>query len=315
MKRNLAFGFLEITEQAALSVAPVVGQGDKEIVDRRAVEAIRETAVKLPSKGEIVVGEGEKDKAPKLDYGEQIGGGAKCELDIAVDPIEGTEFAAAEAPNSLAVIAAVPRGNLLSVPDIYMNKIVVGPQAKGTIDLQAKPADNLAAVAEALDKSVSDLTVVVLDRPRHRELIKEVYGLGANLKLISGVDIVAGLAAALPEEEVDVAVGIGGAPEGILTAAAVKVLGGDMEAQLMPRNQTEMDKITGLGVSDINQIFGINQLVAGEEIIFSLTGVTDGELLAGVKQGRTNSLLLQKFKDSMRSRELTTNYSVDRKVS
>ncbi|GAB6138320.1 class II fructose-bisphosphatase [Halanaerobaculum tunisiense] len=302
---SLALKFVKVTEQAALAASQLVGKEDKIAVDQAAVDAMRETFATINIKGEIVIGEGPKDKAPALYTGEKVGCGSK-ELDIAVDPVEGTDLAANDLPNSLAMVAASDKGNLFKAPDMYMDKIAVGPEAKGIIDLTATPTENIKAIAKAKGVDACELTVVILDRHRHKELIKEVRNTGAKVKLINAVDSVAGIVTALGEIDVDVLMGIGGAPEGVLTAAALKCLGGDMQVQLHPRNQSEINQALKMGISDINKVFTIDDLVTGENIIFAMTGITDGELLTGVQENKTHSLVISSQPGNQYIREIRT---------
>ncbi|GAB6100273.1 class II fructose-bisphosphatase [Halanaerocella petrolearia] len=308
---RLALEFVRVTEQAALTAAGLIGKGDKIAADQAAVNAMRKTFATINISGEVVIGEGAKDEAPMLYTGEKVGAGGSCKLDIAVDPIEGTSLVAGGLPNALAVVAAAKKGNLLQAPDMYMKKIAVGPEAKGVIDLTATPTENLKAVAKAKEVKVSDLTVVILDRKRHRDLISEVRSIGARVKLISAVDVAGGISTALDNMAADILMGVGGAPEGVLTAAALKCLGGDMQAQLYPRNQTDVEKALQMGINDISQVFKLDDLVQGDDIIFSMTGVTSGEILTGVQESQTHSLVMNSQADQVGSvRELRTNHSL-----
>ncbi|MGM0471642.1 MAG: class II fructose-bisphosphatase [Bacillota bacterium] len=284
MERELALEFVRVTEAAALGAAPWMGKGEKESADQAAVDAMRATFDTIDMKGTVVIGEGEKDEAPMLYIGEEVGAGCNPELDIAVDPVEGTTLVAKGMPNSLAVVAAAKRGNLLNAPDMYMRKIAVGPEAKEAIDLTASPTENLQAVAAAKGVEVSDLTVIILERPRHEDIIAEVREAGARIKLISDGDVAAAIATALPHTGVDLLIGIGGAPEGVLSAAALKCLGGEMQAQLHPRNPAETERALNMGsVDDIEQIFTTEDLAQGDDVMFSVTGITNGALLRGVR--------------------------------
>jgi fructose-1,6-bisphosphatase II len=310
MRSELFRSLLKVTEKAALAAAPLIGNGDKIAVDQAAVDAMRKTFSQIDIGGRVVVGEGEKDEAPSFMYDEQVGRKKDYEIDLAIDPIEGTEFVAENGPNAVAVLAAVEKGKLLQVPDIYMDKIIVGPEAKGKISLEKSPSENVKAVAKAKGKDISEITVVVLDRPRHQKIVEEVEGIGANIKLIPGVDVIWGIAVVKGMLGIDMLLGSGGAPEGILTAAAVKCLDGDMEAELLPETDEEFQKVNDVGINDVNRIFDLDDLISGEEILFSLTGVTDGILVDGVKKGFTNSILLRK-KASPGSyiREIKTDYA------
>ncbi|WP_041608204.1 class II fructose-bisphosphatase [Halobacteroides halobius] len=307
---RLALDFVRVTEQAALSTVELIGKGDKIAADQAAVNAMRKTFATINISGEVVIGEGAKDEAPMLYTGEKVGSGGSNKLDIAVDPIEGTSLVAGGLSNALAVVAAAREGNLLKAPDMYMKKIAVGPEAKGVIDLEATPTDNLKAIAKAKGVKVSRLTVAILDRERHRNLITEVRNVGARVKLINAVDVGGGIATALDDMTTDVLMGVGGAPEGVLTAAALKCLGGDMQAQLCPVNQAEVKEALQMGIDDIDQIFKLNDLVQGEDIIFSMTGITNGEILVGVQEGQTHSLVMNSQTDQAGAiRELRTNHN------
>ena len=314
MRSGLFGNLSKVTEKAAIAASGLIGKRNKIAVDRAAVDAMREAFATINMGGRVVVGEGEKDEAPSFIYGEKVGIKSKNEIDLAIDPIEGTEFAARDKANAVAVLAAVEKGKLLEVPDVYMNKIIVGPRAKGKVSLLQSTAENLQAVAKAKDESVSDLTVAVLDRPRHEDIINQIKQAGANVKLISGVDVIWGIATAKDEFDIDMLIGIGGAPEGILTAAAIKCLGGGMEAQLSPRNNLDINKIKQFGIDDVDQIYDLDNLVSGEEIIFSMTGVTDGILLSRVKEQKTHSLIMSKSSSGASYiRELKTDHgSVNR---
>ncbi|MCK8824479.1 class II fructose-bisphosphatase [Fuchsiella alkaliacetigena] len=306
MERELTLEFVRVTEAAALAAAPWMGKGDKEGADQAAVDAMRAVFDTVNIKGTVVIGEGEKDEAPMLYTGECVGCGESIELDIAVDPVEGTTLVAKGLPNSLAVVAAAPKGNLLNAPDMYMEKVATGPDAKGAIDLDASPTENLKSVAEAKGKKVTDMTVILLDRDRHREIIKEVREAGARIKLISDGDVAGAIATALEHTGVDMLIGTGGAPEGVLTAAALKCLGGDMQARLAPRNQAETEKALAMGIEDIEQIFGVEDLVQGDDAMFSVTGITNGELLRGVQyyggeRAETHSIVMRSKTGTVRN--------------
>ncbi|WP_408954852.1 class II fructose-bisphosphatase [Natroniella sp. ANB-PHB2] len=297
MERELALELVRITEAAALAAAPWMGKGDKIAADQAAVDAMRATFDTVNMEGTVVIGEGAKDEAPMLYTGEDLGAGGDIKLDIAVDPVEGTSLVAKGLPNSLAIVAVAERGHLLNAPDMYMKKIAVGPEAKGVVDLEASPTENLQAVAEAKGKEVSDLTVIILDRPRHEEVVREIREAGARIKFILDGDVAGGIATSLEYTGVDMLIGIGGAPEGVLTAAALKCLGGDMQAQLYSRNKAETEKALQMGIEDIEQIFSIDDLVRGDDAIFSVTGITDGEMLNGVRyygeQAETDSIVMR----------------------
>ncbi len=284
MERELTLEFVRVTEAAALASAPWMGKGDKESADQAAVDAMRAVFDTVQIDGEVVIGEGEKDEAPMLYIGEKIGAkrGGAC-VDIAVDPLEGTRLVARGLPNALAVIAAAEKGCLLRAPDTYMQKIAVGPRAKGSIDIKASTRVNLENISRAMGMRVQDLTVIVLDRPRHEELISEIREVGSRIRLISDGDVAGGIAAALDETGVDVLMGIGGAPEGVLTAAALKCLGGEIQGVLKPRNDEEIKRAREMGFSEIDRVLKMEDLVKGDDIMFSVTGVTDGDMLEGVR--------------------------------
>lgn len=280
MDRNLALEVVRITEAAALSSARFMGRGDERAADQAAVDAMRKAFNAVPISGTVVIGEGERDEAPMLYIGERVGCGGP-EVDIALDPLEGTTICANGAPNALSVIAIGERGNFLHSPDTYMDKIAVGPSGKGVVDLDKSPTENLMALAEAKGTRIEDLTVIILYRPRHEALIKEVRQAGARIKLISDGDVSAAIATTKPETGIDILLGIGGAPEGVLAAAALRCVGGDMQGRLKPRNQEEIDRAQAMGIRDIDKKFGIEEL-AGGEVMFAATGVTDGDYLRGV---------------------------------
>ena len=315
MKIDLERNLSKVTERAALAVAPLIGGGDKMAVDKAAVDAMRETFATMNLGAKVVVGEGEKDQAPSFLKNEQVGRKKSYEIDLAIDPIEGTEFAAKYKPNAVAVLAGVEAGKMLRVPDVYMDKIVVGPQAKGKVSLQQSPIENLKNVAKAKNKTVNDLTVAVLDRPRHQELIYQLKAAGANVRLIEGADLIWAIAAIRGMIGLDMLIGSGGAPEGILTAAAVKCLGGDMEAKLCPRNKLEANKILQAGIDNCQQIFELDDMIQGEKVIFSLTGVTDGILVDGIKNKITQSIVMRrKSEEQSYIRKMETDYSIAEKL-
>ncbi|MBI2360096.1 MAG: class II fructose-bisphosphatase [Deltaproteobacteria bacterium] len=280
MDRNLALEVIRITEAAALSSARFMGRGDERGADQAAVDAMRKAFNAVAISGTVVIGEGERDEAPMLYIGEKVGCGGP-EVDIALDPLEGTTICANGAPNALSVIAIGERGEFLHCPDTYMDKIAVGPVGKGVVDLDKSPTENLEALAEAKGTRIEDLTVIILYRPRHEALIKEVRQTGARIRLISDGDVSAAIATTKSETGIDILMGIGGAPEGVLAAAALRCVGGDMQGRLKPRNQEEIERAQAMGVKDINKKFNIEDL-AGGEVMFAATGVTDGDYLRGV---------------------------------
>lgn len=281
MDRNLALEVVRVTEAAALSCARLMGRGDEKAADQAAVDAMRQAFNGLAIDGTVVIGEGERDEAPMLYIGEKVGTGHGPEVDIALDPLEGTTICANGGANALAVIAIAERGNFLHCPDTYMEKIAVGPAGKGVVDLDKSPTENLKALAEAKGQRVEDLTVIILYRPRHEALIQEVRRAGARIRLISDGDVSAAIATTKPETGIDLLMGIGGAPEGVLAAAALRCVGGDMQGRLKPRNQEEIDRAQAMGIKDIAKKYSLEEL-AGGEVMFAATGVTDGDYLKGV---------------------------------
>ena len=281
MDRNLALEVVRVTEAAALSCARLMGRGDEKAADQAAVDAMRQAFNGLAIDGTVVIGEGERDEAPMLYIGEKVGTGHGPEVDIALDPLEGTTICANGGANALAVIAIAERGNFLHCPDTYMEKIAVGPAGKGAVDLDKSPTENLKALAEAKGQRVEDLTVIILYRPRHEALIQEVRRAGARIRLISDGDVSAAIATTKPETGIDLLMGIGGAPEGVLAAAALRCVGGDMQGRLKPRNQEEIDRAQAMGIKDITKKYSLEEL-AGGEVMFAATGVTDGDYLKGV---------------------------------
>lgn len=299
---ELAPAFLQVVEEAAIACAHTMGQGDRHRSDHVAVEAMRSTLDSVPIDGRVVIGEGERDKAPMLYIGEEVGRGAKGEagliqVDIAVDPLEGTNLCATGAPRAIAVLAASERGGLLHAPDVYMEKLVVGAQSKGAVDLDAPVAHNLQQIAKRLDRDVEDLVVVVLDRTRHEQLIEEIRDAGARIRLIGDGDLTAAIGAAVVGSGVDVVMGSGGAPEGVLAAAAMRCLGGEIFGRLVLDSDEKKERASAMGVDDFNKVYTSADLASGENIIFAATGVTEGSLMKGVRffgEGcRTSSVVMQ----------------------
>jgi fructose-1,6-bisphosphatase II len=281
--RNLALELVRTTEAAALAAARWVGRGDKLGADGAAVDAMRTVLATVPMDGIVVIGEGEKDDAPMLFNGERVGDGSAQRVDVAVDPIDGTSLTALGRANAIAVIAVSDRGSMFDPgPCFYMSKIAVGPDAAGSIDITATPTQNLRWVAKAKGESVRDLTVVILDRPRHEQLIAEVRSSGARVKLISDGDIFGAIATAWPDAGVDVLFGVGGTPEGVVAAAALKCMGGEIQARLWPRDEAERVACEAAGY-DLDAVLGTDDLVQGDNAFFAATGITDGELLRGVR--------------------------------
>ena len=297
MDRNLALDFVRATEAAAISSSFWVGKGNEKQADHAAVEAMRKAFNAIEMEGTIVIGEGERDEAPMLYIGEKVGSGKGMKLDIAVDPLEGTTITARGDSNAMSVMAAAPHGGLLNAPDTYMDKIAVGPRCVGAIDLDASVEDNIKAVAEKLDKPVDEVTVIILDRDRHRELIEKVRKCGCRIKLIRDGDIAGALAPAIEDSGVDILVGSGGAPEGVVAAVALKCLGGEIQGRLKFRNDDEKSRAKKMGISDLNKKLMIGDLVKSEEAMFSATGVTDGAILKGVSflshGAKTHSLVMR----------------------
>lgn len=313
---QLSLDFLRVCEAAAIAAAGTMGQGDRQYSDCVAVQAMREVMETIKMRGRIVIGEGERDQAPMLYIGEEVGDGARSgtvddypEVDIAVDPLEGTNLCALGANNAIAVLAASERGGLLNAPDIYMDKIVVGPSSRGAIDIDAPVKDNLKNIARRLGREIRDLTVIILDRLRHKQLIQDVRAAGARIRLISDGDLSAGISAAVAGTNIHALMGIGGAPEGVLTAAAMKCLNGEMQARLyfdherlgvdknkVPPKEDVISRLREMGINDPSRIFDTNDLAPGKKIIFAATGVTDGALLRGVRLfgtgKRTHSLVM-----------------------
>lgn len=315
LEHDLLFDFLRVVEAAAIEAARTMGQGDRKYSDHVAVEMMRQVMDTIPMDGTIVIGEGERDEAPMLYIGERVGLGAKGEskeqypaVDIAVDPLEGTNLCATGSANAIAVLAAAEHGGLLHAPDIYMNKIVVGPSVRGAVDIDAPPKDNLNAIAKRLKRRVEDLTVVVLERPRHQKLIQEIREAGARIRLITDGDLSAGISAAVAGSGVHALMGIGGGPEGVITAAAMKCLNGEIQARFMMKEQLEqeedrskiaddiVDRMQRMGIKDPTRVYDTNELAPGKKIIFAACGVTDGAILRGVRffgsGKRTHSLLM-----------------------
>lgn len=274
---------VRVTEAAALAAARWMGRGDKEGADGAAVDAMRIILGSVPMDGLVVIGEGEKDEAPMLYNGEHIGDGTPPETDVAVDPIDGTTPTAMGRGGALSVIAVSERGTMFNPgPCVYMEKLAVGPEAAGKVSLEQSASDNIRAVAEAKGESVRDVTAIVLDRPRHADLIEEIRSVGARIRLITDGDVAGAIATAWPESGADILLGIGGTPEGVLAAAALKCMGGEMQGRLWPRNEEESQTAAGLGY-DVRRVLDIDDLVQGDNCFFAATGVTDGELLRGVR--------------------------------
>ena len=297
--RNLAMELVRVTEAAALAASRWVGRGDKEGADGAAVDAMRVILESVPMDGIVVIGEGEKDEAPMLYNGERIGDGTPPETDIAVDPVEGTSLTALGLGNAISVIAVSERGTMFDPgPCFYMEKIAVGPDCVGVIDITASPTENLEAVAKAKGESVRDLTAVILDRPRHAELIGEIRQAGARIRLISAGDVIGAVSTAWPNSGADILFGIGGTPEGVIAAAALKCMGGELQGRLWPQDDEERAAAIAAGY-DLDRVLSTDDLVRGDNCFFATTGITDGEVLKGVHydaHGATTQSLVMRSK-------------------
>lgn len=283
MERSLTMELVRVTEAAAIASAKWMGRGLKNEADEAATTAMRALFDTIPMHGRVVIGEGEMDEAPMLYIGEELGlrnGGP--EVDIAVDPLEGTNIVAKGGNGALTVVAVADRGNLLHAPDMYMEKIAVGPESKGKIDINASVTDNLKAVAEAKNKSISDVVAIILDRPRHQHIVDEIRAAGARIKFIQDGDVSAAISTAFDETGIDIMFGTGGAPEGVIAAAALKCLGGDFQGRLVPQNEEELQRCIKMGL-DVSKVLYLDDLVKGDDAIFAATAVTDSELLRGVQ--------------------------------
>jgi fructose-1,6-bisphosphatase class II len=280
---DLPLEFVRVVERAAIAAARTMGQGDRKYADQVAVEAMRREMESVDIEGTIVIGEGERDEAPMLFIGEKVGTGGGTPVDIAVDPLEGTNLCATGAPNAIAVLAASGKGGLLHAPDIYMEKLVVGPSSKGKVDINAPVADNLKAIALALDREVHDLVVIVLDRPRHEKLISDIRKAGARIRLIGDGDLSAGITAAVAGTGVHAVMGTGGAPEGVLTAAAMRCLNGEIQGKLVLTKPSDAERLKKMGIPSLEKVYRTEDLAPGKNVIFAAAGVTDGHLLKGVR--------------------------------
>ncbi|AJQ29430.1 class II fructose-bisphosphatase [Pelosinus fermentans] len=296
MDRELALEFVRVTEAAAIASGRWMGKGEKNLADQAAVDAMRTAFDSVNINGKVVIGEGEMDEAPMLYIGEAVGGGG-LDVDIAVDPLEGTNLIAKGLPGAIAVLAIASRGGLLHAPDMYMDKIVVGPKAAGKVNINASVTENLKAVATALERQVEDLTVVILDRDRHEGIIAEARKAGARIKLITDGDVSPAINVCIEGTGVHMMIGIGGAPEGVIAAAAVKCLGGDMQGILRPENEQEIARAKSMGITDIHKVLTIDDLVKGDDAFFAATAITQGDLLNGVRYfgggARTHSIVMR----------------------
>ncbi len=316
MDRNLALEFVRITEEAALACARHMGRGDEKAADQAAVDAMRKAFDHVNIDGVVVIGEGERDEAPMLYIGEKVGrkGVDAPSIDIALDPLEGTTICAKGGVGAIAVIAVAERGQFLHAPDTYMEKIACGPAARGKISLDAAVADNVRVVAESLNKDVSEVTVVILDRPRHEKLIAEVRKSGARIRLIGDGDVSAGIAPCWEESGIDLLMGTGGAPEGVITAAALKCLGGDFQGRLKFRSDEERARATKMGIKDLDKVYRLEELAQGS-VMFCATGVTDGPLLKGVRalpghRAQTHSIVMRSATGTVRRVEAEHNFQI-----
>jgi fructose-1,6-bisphosphatase II len=301
MESLLALEMVRVTEAAAIASARFMGRGDRHEADRAATESMRRTMDELEMQGTIVIGEGERDQAPMLYIGEHVGrpaedGGEAQEIDIAVDPLEGTNLVALGLANAITVLAASERGGLVHAPDTYLEKLCVGPVAAGHVDIRSTPQENVEWIADALGRRPNDITVVVLDRPRHEKLIGDLRDVGARIKLISDGDLSAAISCAVSGTGVHAVMGIGGAPEGVITAAALRCLGGEIQARFRYRNDDERARGARMGHGDEERVYTTEDLASGEELVFAATGVTEGDLLQGVRffggGARTHSLVM-----------------------
>ena len=312
MDRNLALELVRVTEAAALSCGRWVGKGDKMSADEAATQAMRRTLDAIEITGTVVIGEGEMDEAPMLYIGEQLGSGKGQDVDIAVDPLEGTNICAKGLNGSIATIALAPKGGFLHAPDIYMEKIAVGPTARGAIDIHASPTTNLQRVADAKKCYIEDLTVVILDRPRHDKIVAEIRKAGARIHLITDGDVAPAIAAAVEGSGVDMLLGIGGAPEGVLAAAALKCMGGDIQGRLVFMNDEERHRAEEMGIDDFEKVYQCEEMANGD-VVFAATGVTNGDLLRGIRYysggAETHSIVMRSRTRTIRFVE--TRHSFD----
>lgn len=314
MNRNLALEFVRVTEIAAINSARWMGKGDEKAADQAAVDGMRKMLDTVDCTATVVIGEGERDEAPMLYIGEVVGGGGQPELEIALDPLEGTTICANGGHNAISVMAIGKKGNLLNAPDIYMNKIAVGPEGVGCVDIRDTPTNNLKRLAQKKSCPISSLTAVILDRPRHEDLIREVRETGARIYLIGDGDVSAAIATALPDSGIDMLLGVGGAPEGVISAAAMRCIKGDFQGVLVPRNDADVERCKKMGIDDINKVYTMDELASGD-VMFVATGVTDGSLLTGVHfkswGAITHSLVMRSKSGTIR--HITAEHFFDRK--
>ncbi|QTD40744.1 class II fructose-bisphosphatase [Sporosarcina sp. Te-1] len=303
MERSLSMELVRVTEAAAVSASRWMGRGLKNEADDAATTAMRTVFDTIPMQGVVVIGEGEMDEAPMLYIGEELGMGHGPAVDVAVDPLEGTNIVASGGWNALAVIAIADRGNLLHAPDMYMNKIAVGPESVGKVDIDASVTDNLRAVAKAKNKDIEDVVATILHRDRHSKIVEEIRAAGARIKLINDGDVAAAINTAFDDTGVDILFGLGGAPEGVIAAVGLKCLGGEIQGRLVPTSDAEVERCKKMGI-DINQVLRMEDLVKGDDAIFAATGVTDGELLRGVRftggYSETHSLVMRSKSGTIR---------------
>lgn len=283
MDRNLALEFVRVTEAGAIAAAKWIGKGDAKAADGAAVDEMRDRFSYVDFKGEVVIGEGKKDEAPELFIGEKLGTGKGLEIDIAVDPLECTDSVANGRPNAISVIATGAKGTLFHAPDMYMEKIACGPTAKGKISLSATATENIERVARALGKPADELVVMVMDRPRHEQLILEIRATGARVRLITDGDVAGAIAPSIADSGIDLLMGIGASAEGVLASAAIKCLGGDFQARLAPKNDEQIKELKEMGITDYTKILTLDDLAKGNMLTFTATGVIDGPLLKGVR--------------------------------
>ena len=314
LDRNLALEVVRVTEATALAASKLMGRGDEKAADQAAVDAMRRALAALAIDGTVVIGEGERDEAPMLYIGEKVGSGTGPRVDIALDPLEGTTITAKGAPNALAVIAMAEEGGFLNAPDVYMDKIAVGAGLPaGVVDLDEKPAVNLKNLAKAKNTEISDLVACILDRPRHAELIAKTREAGARIMLISDGDVSGVIATSRAESGVDIYFGQGGAPEGVLAAAALRCIGGQMQGRLVFRNDAERSRAAKWGVKDLTRKYDLIELAKGD-VMFAATGVTDGSMLRGVRRFRdgatTHSIIMRSKTGTVRMVEATHNYAL-----
>ena len=303
MNRNLALEFVRVTEMAAIASARLMGRGNETAADQAAVDAMRSMLDSVDCDGTVVIGEGERDQAPMLYIGERVGSQNGPQLDIALDPLEGTTICAQGRPNAISVIAIAEKGQLLNAPDTYMEKIAVGPECRGAVDVRNSATENLKSIADIKKKRIQDCTAIVLDRPRHQDLIEELRSLGCRIYLIGDGDVSAAIATCNPDSGIDVLLGTGGAPEGVIAAAALRCVEGDFQGILRPRNEEEKQRAQQMGIDDLQRVWGIDELASGN-VMFAATGVTDGSFLRGVKfeswGAKTDSIVMRSQSGTIR---------------